>query len=327
LHRWAVPLTGDRADAKLEKLNADIIKKRAVMMRENFEIDGVKDVVLDTDAYNEIDDQFAISYLLRSSERLNTLAFYAAPFFNEKSSGPKDGMEKSYDEILKLLRLAGESYPVFKGSERYLEDEETPVHSPAAEDLAARAMQYTPERPLYVVAIGAITNVASALLLNPQIKERIVVVWLGGHSYDYGKPYDFNMKQDVAAVRVVMGSGVRFVQIPGFGVAGGFTISKPELEYWLAGKNPLADYLAKNTIAEADSYAAGKPWTRIIWDVTAIAWLLNDNDRFLKWRVIPVLLPEYENRYADAPLAHSFCCAYWLNRDALMQDLITKLTQ
>ena len=64
---------------------------------------GKVDVVLDTDAYNEIDDQFAIAYLLRSKEKLNTKAIYAAPFFNDKSGGPKDGMEKSYMEILKLL--------------------------------------------------------------------------------------------------------------------------------------------------------------------------------------------------------------------------------
>jgi len=296
-------------------------------MQDNFLIDGIRDVVLDTDAYNEIDDQFAIAYLLRSTEKLNPLAFYAAPFFNEKSNGPKDGMEKSYDEIVKLLKLAGSDLPVFKGSERYLPDENTPVSSPAVDDLVARAMNYTPERPLYVVAIGAITNVASALLTEPKIKDNIVVVWLGGHSFDYDKVYDFNMKQDVAAIRVVMKSGVRFAQVPGFTVSGRFTVSKPELEYWLLGKNDLADYLARNTIEEADSYAAGKPWTRIIWDVTAIAWMLNDGDRFLRWRTLPVRLPSYENTFEETPLKHTFGYAYWVDRDALMEDLINKLTK
>ena len=44
---------------------------------------GKVDVVIDTDTYNEIDDQFAVSYLLRSKDRLNTVALYAAPFFND----------------------------------------------------------------------------------------------------------------------------------------------------------------------------------------------------------------------------------------------------
>ena len=124
---------------------------------------GPVDVVLDTDTYNEVDDQFALSYLLASQDQLRVKALYAAPFFNENSTGPADGMEKSYQEILKLLRLAGCQElrdVVFRGSASYLPDEGTPVPSPAAEDLARRAMGYSPEAPLYVVAIGALTNIA-----------------------------------------------------------------------------------------------------------------------------------------------------------------------
>ena len=126
---------------------------------------GKIDVVLDTDTYNELDDQFALSYMMKNSDKLNVKALYAAPFLNDKSVSPKEGMEKSYDEILKLLTLLKREdlkAVTFKGSETYLTDEDTPVLSPAAEDLAKRAMDYTPEKPLYVVAIGAITNVASA---------------------------------------------------------------------------------------------------------------------------------------------------------------------
>ena len=69
--------------------------------------EGRVDVVLDTDAYNEIDDQFAISYLIKSKEKLNTKAIYAAPFLNSKSVSPEGGMNKSYDEILKLISFLG----------------------------------------------------------------------------------------------------------------------------------------------------------------------------------------------------------------------------
>ena len=54
------------------------------------------------------------------------------------------------------------------------------VESEAARFIAELGMRYTPEHPLYVTAIGAITNVASALLLAPELVDRIVVVWLGG---------------------------------------------------------------------------------------------------------------------------------------------------
>ena len=96
------------------------------------------DAVIDTDAYNEVDDQFAIAYLLRSQERVKTVAIYAAPFSFPHIS-PAEGMEASYREILTLLSLVGEERPVYRGSTKYLDNEATPVESEAARDLAARA--------------------------------------------------------------------------------------------------------------------------------------------------------------------------------------------
>ena len=288
---------------------------------------GSVDVVLDTDAYNEIDDQFAISYLLKWKEKLNTKAIYAAPFLNNNSVSPKDGMEKSYDEIFKLLSLLDEKVDVFKGSEKYLDNENTPVISYAAQDLADRVKNYSPQNPLYVVAIGAITNIASAILLNPEVAQNSVVIWLGGHALHYHHTKEFNMYQDVAAARVVMQSGVPFVQLPCMGVVSAFTVSKPELEFWLKGKNALADYLAENTIKEADSYAEGTAWTRPIWDVTAVAWLLNDADKFMESRIIPMPIPTYDNLYATDFNSYPMRYVYNIKRDALMTDLFRKLTE
>jgi purine nucleosidase len=86
--------------------------------------EGKVRMVLDTDTYNEIDDQFAVVYALLSKEKLNVEALYAAPFSNSRSDGPGDGMEKSYEEILRLLDRLGIEPDgfVFKGSRVYLED-------------------------------------------------------------------------------------------------------------------------------------------------------------------------------------------------------------
>lgn len=288
------------------------------------------DVVLDTDAYNEIDDQFAIAYMLRSDERLNVKAIYAAPFFNEKSNSPSEGMYKSYDEIIKILKLAKHedlTNVVFKGSTEYLQNETQAVISDTAKDIVARAMEYTPDNPLYVVAIGAITNVASALLLKPEIKENIVVVWLGGNSLEHSDTKEFNMYQDVAAARVVFGCGVPLVQIPCAGVASGFLTTKYELNYWLAGKNALCDYLVSNTIEQGEMDAGIKVWSRVIWDVTAVAWLLNDDERFLKTRLIHSPIPEYDHFYAFNKQRHFINYVYAVNRDELFMDLFTKLAK
>jgi len=173
---------------------------------------GPVDVVIDTDTYNEIDDQFALAFLIKSKEKLNLAGIYAAPFFNQNSSSPADGMEKSYNEIIKILTLMkrDDLKPLVKrGSEKYLPSEREPVESEAARDLAEKAMGYSPEKPLYVVSIGAITNIASAIILKPEIIDRIVVVWLGGHAHHWPDTREFNMMQDVAAARVIFGCGVK----------------------------------------------------------------------------------------------------------------------
>ena len=95
---------------------------------------GKIDIILDTDAYNEIDDQFAISYMLKSKHKFNVKGLCAAPFFNINSDSAGDGMNRSYFEILKLLELAEMDElknMVYKGSEDYLPDENTPVESDA----------------------------------------------------------------------------------------------------------------------------------------------------------------------------------------------------
>lgn len=288
--------------------------------------EGKIDVIIDTDTYNEIDDQFAVSYLLKSSDKLNTKAIYAAPFLNANSISPADGMEKSYNEILKLLDLAEEKVDVFKGSDSFLKDETTPVVSDAAKDLAERVKNYSPSNPLYIVAIGAITNIASAILLNPEVAENTVVVWLGGHALHYHDTKEFNMYQDVAAARVIAQSGVPYVMLPCCGVVSSFTISEPELTAWFIGQNKLADYLARNTIEEAKKYATTKVWTRCIWDVTAVAWLLNDNERFMKSRIVPTPIPTYDNYYAVNNNGLPMRYVYYIERDTLMNDLINKLT-
>lgn len=285
------------------------------------------DVVLDTDAYNEIDDQFAIAYLLRSKPQLNTLAIYAAPFSNAIAATPEEGMEKSYREILRLLALCRENVPVYRGSAQYLPDEKTPVNSAAAWDLVARAMAHTAENPLYVVAIGAITNVASALLMEPKIAERIVLVWLGGHAHHYRDTKEFNMRQDYPAARIAMNCGAPFVQLPCQGVVSAFSTTEPELEKLLVGKNPLADYLARNAIQHMQERTApGAIWSKPIWDVTAIGWLLNNDDRFMHSRMVPARLPNDEGQYLPA-IDRQIEYVYYIKRDVLMTDLVNKLTK
>ena len=283
--------------------------------------EGKLRMVLDTDTYNEIDDQFAVVHALLSPERLDMEAIYAAPFHNDRSSGPADGMEKSYQEIVRLLDILGiePEDRVFRGSTAYLENAVTPRESDAVADLVERATRGD-ESPLYVVAIGAITNVASAILARPEIIERIVVVWLGGHALDWRDTREFNLMQDVPAARVVFDCGVPLVHIPCNGVTTHLHTTVPELEAHVAGRSAIGDYLVELFKAYNEDHYA---WSKVIWDIAAIAWLVNP-----AW--VPADLvhsPVVTSRltWSVDRSRHFIRSAYRLDRDAIFRDLFTKL--
>lgn len=286
------------------------------------------DVVLDTDAFNEVDDQFALAYLLQNQERLRVQAIYAAPFCNEKAENPREGMEKSYQEILKVLDLAGEKKLreyVYRGAERFLPDRRTPVESEAVRDLVWRAGQHTKANPLYVIGIAAATNLASALLLDPSIAERVVVLWLGGSGFHCAEMEEFNLCGDIPAAQVLFEKSEALVQLPCWGVVEHFSVSRPELERYLVGKNPLADYLASYAIQTVEEWTEGSVWTKAIWDVAAVGWLLNNEGRFMKERLVCRPQITGEGLYLFDQDGQLMNYVYRIERDALMADLFGRL--
>jgi inosine-uridine nucleoside N-ribohydrolase len=282
---------------------------------------GRKPIVLDTDTYNEIDDQFALVYALLSPE-VDLQAVYAAPFHNSRSSGPGDGMEKSYEEILRILSFMEREAEglAYRGSAAWLPVPGEPVRSPAVDDLIARAKEER-DGPLYVLAVGAITNVASALLLAPEIASRIVVVWLGGHPTYWPDTREFNLAGDPLASRTVLDCGVPLVMLPCALVTEQLRTTLPEMERYVKGKGAVGDYLY--SIYEAymdDHYARSK----VIWDISAVAYMINPGWLPSELRPSPVLRDDITWGPEDAE-RHPVRIVRHVNRDAVFGDLFRKL--
>jgi len=294
---------------------------------------GCVQMVLDSDMYNEVDDQFALAFAVRSPERIDLKAVCAAPFLNHRSTSAGDGMEKSYHETLRVLELMGQASDgrVFRGSDRFLADRNTPVDSPAARQLVKLAHQDR-EGPLYVVGLGAATNLASALLLDPTIVERIVMVWIGGHPHSWPQARDFNLKQDIAAAQVLFDSGVPLVHIPAGDVAAALTITLPELEAGLRGKSPIADALYHNVDGYYTETNAGKKqprsgsnaWQKVIWDIATIAWLL-EPDKMVTTRVVPSPVLTDDGTWKTADGRHPIRVAVKLDRDRIFHVLFQRI--
>ena len=279
-------------------------------------------MVLDTDTYNEIDDQFALVQALLSPERLQVEAVYAAPFFNDRSTSPENGMENSYDEILRLLELlkvSPEGY-AFRGSKGYMTAAHQPVESPAARDLVAKAL--SSNEILYVASISAPTNVASAILMEPKIMEKIVVVWLGGMAPYWHSASEFNLKQDLYAARVLFDSGVPLVHVPCLPVTSHLITSLPEIERYVEGKGKLGDFLAQ-TYRECMEDHFGR--SRVIWDIAVIAWLLNPAWIPTRLTHSPVLTDQVT--YSLDTSRHFVRTAIEVSRDEIFGDLFGKIAR
>jgi len=275
---------------------------------------------LDTDAKNEIDDQFAITYALLSSE-IELKAIHAAPFRKAGYPEPASGMEASYQEILTVLEKMSmrDGVPVFRGSRSVLRDQEKPVESEAAGNLIRLALEHG-DSPLYVVGIGAITNVASAILLSPEIMERIVVVWLGSHPTYWHTPMEFNLQNDPLAATVLFDSGVPLVHVPCKNVAEHLRTVPSEVEQYVKGRGEIGDYLAEIF----GNWVRGKARSKPLWDMTTIAYLINPEWVPTKLQPTPKINPDMTWGQID-PDRHLCRVAVDAKRDPIFLDFYEKL--
>ena len=228
-------------------------------------------VILDTDTYNECDDQFALSYMLKSQNVFNIEAITIAPYSHKsKNVNVKEGQENSYKEILKICKWLNfdTTNKVFKGSIDYIQNgyDET---NDAVNKIIEIALK---NKKTYILAIGAITNIALAIKKEPKIIDKIEVIWLGGHSLLQDDNMEFNFKQDVNAVKIVFESKVRLTIIPCKNVASNLITSIYELNYYLKDKSELCNYLISKFYN--DGYH-GIQERRVIWDISVIAYMIN----------------------------------------------------
>jgi inosine-uridine nucleoside N-ribohydrolase len=278
--------------------------------------------VLDTDTYNEIDDQFAIVQMLLSPESIDLQAIYAAPFHNHRSQSPGHGMELSHDEILRLLERMGVKPDGFvhRGVTDYVGAAKKPLSAPAVDDMIARARAGSPEDPLCIVAIGAISNVASALLAAPDIIDRVVVVWLGGHALDWPDTREFNLRQDVGGAQVLLDCGVPVVLLPCQGVVSHLHSTVPEIERHVEPHGAIGRFLAQRFKEYSPDHVG---WSKPIWDMAPVAWLI-DPDWCPSVLVPTPILTEVPTWSHDAarPLMRYVRA---VDRDAILRDFFAKL--
>ena len=276
-------------------------------------------VILDTDTYNECDDQFALAYLLKSQDKFKIKAITIAPYSHKKINiTPKKSQELSCKEVLKICNYLDfdTSLKVFKGSTDYITngyDEENEAVNKIIQ--VAKKNDKT-----YIMAIGAITNVAMAIKKAPNIIDKIEVIWLGGNSFLQEDNLEYNFRQDIEAVRIVFDSKVKLTVIPCKNVASNLVTSIYELEHYLKDKSELGNYLIKRF--HDDGYHEIRN-RRVIWDIGVVAYLINKS-----WfKVSEVSCPKIadDTSYIKTTDRHLITIVNYLDVNSIYNDLFSKL--
>lgn len=276
-------------------------------------------VILDTDTYNECDDQFALAYLLKNQDIFNIEAITVAPYSHkEYNESIAEGQEKSYNEILKICKWLNfkTANKVFMGSNDYIVNGYNEEN-----DAVNKIIEISLKNDkTYIMAIGAITNVALAIKKEPRILEKIEVIWLGGHSLLQDNNLEFNFKQDIAAVRVVFESKAKLTIIPCKNVASNLRTSIYELNHYLKDKSELCNYLIDRFYN--DGYH-GIQERRVIWDISVVAYMINK-----KWFTSQnISLPNINDNtsYELTNDNHKITMINYIDVDKVYNDLFKKL--
>lgn len=223
----------------------------------------VKKIIVDCDAGADGDDQFALGYALRSPDRVEVLAAISAPF-NENSGETVSAGKAECEAIIAAAGLAGK-IPAFAGAPDYITRAGHPLESPGAENIR-RAVLSTKE-PVYVVITGCCTNVASALAMYPEIRQRLIVVWLALDDLD-GKNNtgEYNYHNDIEGGKLLFSLAENMVLVCAGKVVAPFRRTDDEIDALFNGENPLCIWLRRR-FREIS-------WAQGLWDLCAEGLLI-----------------------------------------------------
>lgn len=275
----------------------------------------MKNIILDTDLYNEIDDQIALAYVLKSKDTLNLEAVTIAPF-TKGEYNTKTSIDKSDEVAKKIFKMCNEENDeiIFKGATEYFTND-----SDQTNDAVNKIIEIAKKNDkTYILSIGCITNIALAIKKEPSIIKKIEVIWLGTN-FLFMKNNDFNFRQDVEAVRYVFDSKVKITIIPTYPVSYGLMISKYELESRIRNANELCNYFCD---IFTDDYGT-EEIRRVIWDISVVAYVINE-----EWfKIMEISCPKIkeDTSFKLTKFRHKIKFVQRLDSNKIYDDLFSKI--
>lgn len=275
-------------------------------------------VIVDTDAACEADDPFAIAHALMC-RKFEVKAIFAEHF------GGKGTVQRSMKEIETVLSCMERDVPHFMGEDGPLSIVQDAPLSEAGEFLIREALAED-EKPLFVLCLGAITNVARAMQACPEIKDRMTLVWIGCQDMDHPNPAfrEFNSGNDIEAANFVLGSGAQVWLLP-VTVYGKMRIGLAEIQKRISPCGKIGRHLFEQMVAYNRSpyagWTAGESWT--LGDNPAIGVALDPACGSYSLRPSPIVNEDTTCRLEEGrPLIRVYA---WVDSRFVLEDMMSKL--
>lgn len=230
-------------------------------------------VVLDADTANEVDDLYAIVRAFAVEEW--DIKLLAATQWQVSQWASAETMEDSYrlnQMLANHLKPLAQTKVMRGGHRRMYDWGHQAVYSPSTHEIIRLASAQSAQQPLRIIALGALTNIASALAIDPSIENKIELFWLGS-TYDFNEQRaeftDFNALMDPHARALLYRSKVKMHVMP-VSILSNYQFSFERTRNSFESKGELGRMLVDRWRQHAD----GGRQSRILWDLALIQALI-----------------------------------------------------
>lgn len=255
-------------------------------------------VIFDTDANNEVDDQFALAYLLFSGNHFIVEGVTVNATSSPDGHSTYSNVEWHYNEAQRVMQLCGVwgAIPLYTGAQGSFNKIESQLNKPdfdgyAAVDFIIEQALKPREGKLVLLPVGKLTNIALALKKEPRIADKVHIVWLGSN---YPEPGEHNQDWDIPSMNYILETEVPFDMVTvRYGEPSGTSalmVAKTEVNRRMPGLGPKqtlpvvgrhggefycwGDY-AVELYNKYENHMWGDPKGRALFDMAAVAILKN----------------------------------------------------
>lgn len=206
------------------------------------------------DLSGDIDGLFATVHLLLShTSQLRGIV--ASGALGSRSDG-REGTGRAVDLAKAMVDMVGLTgkVPVHAGAAGPLPKSREPARAPGIQAIIDEAMREDTRLPLYIAVGGGLTEVASAVMIEPRIADRMKLIWIGGDDYPAGGKDETNFKTDALAAQYLYNeTQLPIWQVPR-SVYATCAISATELQAFVAPHGKTGEWLYRKVVEFPKQY-------------------------------------------------------------------------